>query len=78
MEAHCLAWLPNPVLTPYPPRTILSQDTAQPGNFPPQAPRSTAGQELDKLQRALDATFLCTWEIYQDAAKKLAINLEHF
>jgi hypothetical protein len=64
-----LATLPNPVLVPH---HLLTQ----PGTLPPVAPRSDADHQLDKLHRALDATFLCPWEIYQDTSKKLAIDLE--
>jgi hypothetical protein len=69
VEAHGLASLPNPVLVPH--HHMLTQ----PGT-PPPAQQSNADQEIDKLHRALDATFLCPWEIYQDTSKRLAIDLE--
>jgi hypothetical protein len=38
-------------------------------------PRSDADQEIDKLHRAIDSTFIIPWDIYIDATKKLAIEL---
>jgi hypothetical protein len=45
-------------------------------NHPPVAPvpRSVSYQEIDKVHHALEATFLCPWEIYQDSAIDLELT----
>jgi hypothetical protein len=80
MEAHSLTTLPNLVLAPYQLHANLSQDNihllTQPGDVPPTVPHSNSDHRLDKPHHALDAAFLCPWDIYQDTTKKLTISLE--